>query len=202
MVKMKNLIIMADGQGSLFTAIAKACKTQQLKARILALITSNPKAEVLEKAKNYQIPFLVFDLKSYSSFLEWDKALGAYLENLKPDYIVLAGFLKKIGEKTLKKFPRCIVNIHPALLPLYGGKGMYGSTVHKEVIKAGDKITGSTVHLVFEDYDAGPILAQKTVPVLTTDTASSLEKKVKKMEQTFYISVLQKIFKGDYSDAK
>lgn len=192
-----KLAVLASGTGSLFESIAIACKTGILSAQIACLISDRSNVPVLKKADKYNIPVQVFQQKKYSSLAKWDENLCNYLKQQESDWIVLAGFLKKIEQTTLKTFKNRIINTHPALLPKHGGKGMYGKYVHQAVIKAGDKKTGISVHLVSDQYDQGPILAQTSVPVSLNDTAKSLENKVKTIEKVFYVSVLQKLIRGE-----
>ncbi len=217
----QKLIVMADGQGTLFAHILKSCQKGQLNAEVLVLLTSQPKAPVLEKARKACVPSQVLPLKKFSSFADWDQALGSQLKKIFQScvgeegganklsasdgpsvpifkqghfWIVLAGFLKKIGPHTLSLFKGRIINIHPSLLPRHGGQGMYGLHVHRAVLQAGDKKTGISCHLVSEEYDQGPLLAQKEIPVSPEDSPESLQAKVKKQEPAFYVATLNKIF--------
>ena len=192
--KEPDLIVMASGTGTLFINIVQACKNNSLNARVINLVTDNPRAVVIQKAQKEQVPVNIFSLKAFPSFSKWDTALCQHLKTKKPDLILLAGFLKKIGPRVLSHFKNRIINIHPSLLPRHGGDGMYGIHVHRSVLKAGDKKTGVSIHLVSEEYDRGPILAQTEVPVSPNDTPESLQEKVKKTEQVFYVSTLRKIF--------
>lgn len=195
--KKVKLAVLASGTGSLFESIAVACKTGILSADVVCLVSDRSDVPVLEKANKYNVPVQIFKQKEYSSLAKWDESLCDYLKKKESDWIVLAGFLKKIEKTTLETFKNRIINTHPALLPKHGGKGMYGKYVHQAVIKAGDKKTGVSVHLVSEQYDRGPILAQTSVPVAPNDTVESLENKVKTIEKIFYVSVLQKLIRGE-----
>jgi len=194
--KKVNLTVLASGIGSLFESVVIACKTGVLEANIVCLVSDRFHVPVLEKACKYNVSTKVIRQKDYSSAGEWDIALCEYLQQKKSEWIVLAGFLKKIESATLKQFKNRIINIHPSLLPCYGGKGMYGRRVHESVIQSGDKVTGVSVHLVSDQYDQGLVLAQTSIPVAPDDTAKSLENKVKAVEKVFYISVLQKLIRG------
>lgn len=189
----KRLVILASGTGTLFLSIVQSCKTDHLKAEVIHLISDNNQAPVLEKAKKENISVKILNPKEFSSFSDWDEALCQHLKSQRPNLILLAGFIKKIGPKVLSFFKNRILNIHPSLLPRHGGTGMYGRHVHHSVLKAGDKKTGISIHLVSEEYDTGPILAQTEIPVSPEDTPESLQKKVKQVEPTFYIATLQKI---------
>ena len=193
----KRLVILASGTGTLFFSIVQACKNNTLKAKVTSLISNNKKSLVLQKAKKEKIPVKVLDPKDFSSFTKWDAHLCSYLKTQKPDLILLAGFVKKIGPKVLTAFKGRILNIHPSLLPRHGGKGMYGINVHRSVLESGDKTTGISIHLVSEEYDTGSLLAQTEISVSTDDDPESLQEKVKKTEAIFYVSVLQKIIAGE-----
>lgn len=185
---MKNLIIFASGAGT--NAREIICHFQLSgKARVKMLVCNNPKAGVLEIARKENIPTLLI---TRSSFYEPNEISGL-LACLRPDLIVLAGFLWKIPEEMVRAFPDKIVNIHPALLPKYGGKGMFGSNVHKAVINAGDKQSGITIHLVNEQYDEGKIILQQQCPVEAEDTAESLAQKVHQLEYKWYAETIEKL---------
>jgi len=119
------------------------------------------------------------------------------LKNYKIDYLILAGYMKKLGDKVLSFYENKILNIHPALLPKYGGKGMYGANVHKAVLDAGEKETGVTIHLVTSEYDTGKILGQEKVPVLKDDTVETLSSRVLETEHKFYVEIIDKISKNE-----
>ena len=191
-----KLAILASGTGTLFEAITQACFNHQLNAEVVTLISDRKQAPVITKAQNQNIPVKIFRIKDYPSLQKWDQNLCTYLKTIKPDLIVLAGFLKKLKKNVLHTFKNKILNIHPSLLPLHGGKGMYGIHVHKSVLRSGDKHTGVSVHLVTENYDTGPVLAQKKIALSPNETPETLQKKIKNEEKKFYISVLKKIIKN------
>jgi phosphoribosylglycinamide formyltransferase-1 len=156
----------------------------------IALIFSTRTNDTLEKASD------IFCVQ-YSQWIEsqrsWlDVANQACLNN-EIDFIVLAGFLKKIPSSLIQKFPKRIINLHPSLLPMFGGKGMYGSHVHEAVIASGVKISGITIHFVNEEFDEGEIIFQKEVRVSKNDTAKKLALKVQKLEQTYLPKVLESL---------
>jgi len=197
----KYLIIMASGTGTLFSSVVRSCDSGVLKdkAKVISLVSDNDNALVIKKARDNNIPVKIINPKKFPSFEEWDKALLSYLQkksplqNKSPDLILLAGFVKKIGPRVLSSFEKKILNIHPSLLPRHGGSGMYGLHVHRSVLKAGDKKTGISIHWVSAKYDEGPLVAQKEIPISLGETAESLQQKVKKAEQKFYIDVLYKV---------
>ena len=201
----KRLVVLASGTGTLFEALVRAFNRpappavakgegDHSPAEVVALVSDKKQAPVMDKALKYRVPVQTVCLQNHRSFSDWDKALCVCLKSLRADYVVLAGFLKKIGPEVLGAFPNRVINTHPALLPLHGGRGMYGLRVHQAVLKAGDKHTGVSVHLVTKDYDTGPLLAQTKIPVLKTDSPQSLEARVKKTEQVFYVEVIKKHF--------
>ncbi len=191
------MLILASGQGSLFLSIVQACKVGHLTAEVIGLLSDNNKALALKKARVERIAVKILNPENFISFSKWDEELCNHLKEKKPDWILLAGFLKKIGPKVLSAFKNRVLNIHPSLLPDYGGRGMYGIHVHRAVITGKNKKTGISVHLVSEEYDKGSILAQKELLVFEKDTPESLQKRVKEAEQIFYVSVLQKIISGE-----
>lgn len=147
-------------------------------AQIVAVIASNSKAYALERARLAGVPTAVLAQRDYADEAAWDQALLASLEAYRADLIVLGGFLKKIGPRVLAAYSGRILNIHPSLLPKYGGPGLYGLAPHQAVLAAGERETGATVHLVTADYDRGPILLQRKVAVLPGDSPEELQQRV------------------------
>lgn len=184
---MQKLVVLASGSGSNFQSIINSIKEGSIKgATIVALIVNKSGIKAIERAKEHNIP--VYILES-----DFENNLGIILERLNPDLIVLAGFLKKIPSEVIRKYPDKIINIHPALLPKYGGKGFYGMKVHQDVIDAGDEVSGCTVHFVNEIYDTGKIIDQTTVPVKPDDTPEALAERILKQEHQLYPKVIQKL---------
>lgn len=178
-----RIAVFASGSGSNFQAILDAIASGRLDASVCALIASKPGIGAIAKAETNQIPVFIGDA---------DHALAS----TKPDLLVLAGYLKPIPSVIVDAYPNRIVNIHPALLPKFGGRGMYGRHVHEAVIAAGETESGCTVHLVTEHYDEGPILAQARVPVLPDDTAETLSVRVLAQEHILFPFILQQILHG------
>ncbi len=171
-------------------AIIDEVEAGHIQAKIAGLITNKHDIKSIDRAKKHEIPVRVItetDSEAYASKLE------KQLSEWEPDLIVLAGFLKKIPDSVIKKYEGKIINIHPALLPKYGGKGFYGINVHKAVIESGDQESGCTVHFVNEEYDKGPIIDQKKVPVYSSDTPETLAKRVLKMEHQLLPSVIKQL---------
>jgi len=188
----KKIVVFASGSGSNFQSIIDAVDAGEINAEISGLITNNPSAFSIERAKRAGISALVIAEKYFSTYEEYEESLLKHLALFEAEIIVLAGYMRKIPSSLISKFEGNILNIHPALLPKFGGKGMYGMHVHHAVIEAGEKESGCTVHLVTQEYDEGPVLAQALVPVLTDDTAEELQKRVLKEEHRLYPEVLKK----------
>lgn len=184
---MKNIAILASGSGSNAEKIVNHF-LGSTKARI-SLIASNKKgAYVLERAKKLGVPSHVFSKAALES-----GELTAYLKNLEIDFVVLAGFLLQIPDNLIAAFPEKMVNIHPALLPNYGGKGMYGDHVHRAVKASGDKETGITIHLVNENYDEGKIIFQTAVGIDENDSPEQIAEKVHVLEHKYYPKIIESL---------
>lgn len=187
---MKKIAIFASGAGSNAKEIIKHFRNSQL-AKVVLIVCNNKNAGVLHIASAENVESLLVEKAVF------DKT--GYVNELKDhhiDIIVLAGFLWKLPKILVEAYPGKIVNIHPALLPAYGGKGMYGAAVHKAVIDAKEKISGITIHFVDELYDHGSIIFQSTCPVETDDTPESLAKKIHVLEHKHYPFQIEKLLKG------
>ena len=185
---MQKLVIFASGSGSNAERIATYF-AEKGTAQVQAILCNNPQAGVLARAKRLAIPSIVFDRQA---FYHSDIVLNI-LNSLQPDLIVLAGFLWKVPPYLTEAYPSKIINIHPSLLPKFGGKGMYGIKVHEAVIKAGEKESGCTVHFVTNEIDAGEIITNVKVPVLEDDTPETLQKRVLEQEHKLLIKGIKKI---------
>ena len=161
----RRVAVFASGRGSNFQAILKKIHQGYIDATIGLCVTNNPNAGVIDIAKENNIPVGLFVPREYPDANAFNDAILAELEDKKINFIILAGYLKLIGRQIVEKFANRIINIHPALLPSFGGKGMYGHHVHDAVFESGVKVSGATVHLVNTEYDAGPIVMQKSIPV-------------------------------------
>jgi|SRR5437879_5154568 len=179
--------IFASGNGSNAEAIINYFQNHS-RIEVAALLSNNDKAFVLERAKKFNVPSGVFDK---NRFRECDEVLRWLQEN-KISHIVLAGFLLLIPEKLISAFPDKIINIHPSLLPKFGGKGMYGFKVHEAVVASKESETGITVHLVNAHYDEGKILAQFKCPISPSDDAKAVAEKVLQLEHANYPMVIEK----------
>jgi phosphoribosylglycinamide formyltransferase-1 len=178
---MKNIAVFASGGGTDFQSIIDANAKENF-CVIKYLIASNEEIGALERAKKAGIKTAVFAKKDYPSLDDLYEKLATLLKAEKVDYIVLAGWLKIIPSAFIEKFKDSIVNIHPALIPSFCGKGYYGLKVHEAAIEYGVKLSGATVHFVEADVDGGAIIAQRAVPVLSDDTPERLQARVLQVE--------------------
>lgn len=193
---MKKLAILVSGRGSNMLALIEACEHGRLQASVELVISNNADSLALVSAKERNIDTAHLSSRTHPDADELDVVMKQLLQQYEIDYVLLAGFMKKIGSKTLATYKGRIINIHPSLLPKFGGQGMFGLNVHKAVIEAGEKETGVTIHLVDDEYDKGAILAQQTVEVAAEDTAESLAEKVLKVEHILFAETIQKIIDG------
>lgn len=185
---MKNIAIFASGSGSNAENIANYFADSDY-AQVSVIVANNPNAYVLERAKKLGIESITV---TKSQFMEAD-TLIAELKERNIDFIVLAGFLLLVPQKYIDAYPGRIVNIHPALLPKHGGKGMYGSHVHESVVAAGDTESGITIHLIDGNYDKGTTFFQATCHVLPTDTPDDVAQKVHALEYEHFPHVIEEI---------
>lgn len=191
-----NIVVFASGSGSNFQSIIDAVQKQEISASITGLITNNPNAFAIERAKKAGISALVVSEKYFSTYEDYVSNLLKQVAFFHADILVLAGYMRKIPVELIARFEGKILNIHPALLPKFGGKGMYGMNVHKAVLEANETESGCTVHLVTENYDEGPILGQTKVPVYFDDTPELLQKRVLEQEHKLYVEVLKAFCKN------
>ena len=185
-----NLGIIASHRGTNFQAIIDACRANKLNARVAVAISNNSKSLALIRARKNNIPAFHVSGKTHPNPSARDEAMLNILNRHEVDFVVLVGYLKRVGEKTLSAFQQKVINIHPALLPSYGGQGMYGSKIHEEVLKNRDTETGITIHYVDDSYDTGEIIAQMRIPIDRAESAASLAKKILINEHEFLISTL------------
>ena len=186
---MHNLVFFASGSGTNFQSVIDAINSGRLQARISGLIADRPEAGALERAELHGIPTHIIDLKKP----DIGKHLLDLLSGLEPDLIVLAGYLKKIPDSIIEKYRGKIINIHPSLLPKYGGKGFYGMRVHQAVIENGEKASGCTVHFVDEIYDNGSVIEQVKVSVNKNESPDSLAKKILREEHKLLPRTIKKL---------
>lgn len=195
-MKKLNLVAFASGGGTNLQAIIDNIEAGKLDAQIKAVISNNSKSGALERARNHNIPAIHLSQKQFATPEEFDQKLLSTLKENETDLVILAGYMKMLSPTVVRTYRNKILNIHPALLPSFGGKGMYGIHVHEAVINTGVKVTGVTVHVVDEIYDHGPIIVQKCVPVLPDDTPETLQQRVLPHEYELYSKAIQLFAEG------
>jgi phosphoribosylglycinamide formyltransferase-1 len=188
---MKRIVIFASGSGTNAENLIKFFHNRE-NASVIQVLSNNPHAKVLDRCKKLKVSALSFNK---IAFTETNDVLQI-LKNSRPDLIVLAGFLWKFPEKILAHFPNKVINIHPALLPKYGGKGMYGMHVHQAVINNKEKETGITIHYVNDQYDEGAIIFQAKCNIQTGDTAEDVAKKIHILEMKYFPEVVNSLLNG------
>jgi phosphoribosylglycinamide formyltransferase 1 len=189
---MQQIAILSSGSGSNAENIIRYFQNSDT-VKVKLIICNNPKAGIIARAEQLDVPLL---LLNRNDFYQSDKLISL-LQGMNIDLIVLAGFLWLLPQNFIAAFKNKIINIHPALLPKYGGKGMYGRHVHNAVLQNKEKETGITIHLVDEIYDHGKILIQKSVPITSDDTIQTIEEKVHDLEHEYYPKVIEQFLKND-----
>ncbi len=192
-----NLGFLVSHNGSNMQAIIDACKSGDIKAKTVIIISNNSRSGVSFKAKQAGIPFYHLSSDTHSNPKELDATILDALIKYHVDLVILAGYDRKLGTKTLGYYRGKVINIHPSLLPKYGGPGMWGIRVHQAVLAAGEKETGVSIHLANKDYDRGPLIAQTRVPVLPDDTPETLAIRVLEREHSFFVETVGKIIDGE-----
>jgi phosphoribosylglycinamide formyltransferase-1 len=188
--------VLASHGGSNMQAIIDRIEAGTLDAQVVLIVSNNSGSGAIERAKRHDLPWRHLSGRTHPGEGALDLALHDAMVAAGAEVIVLAGYMKKIGTKTLRTFQGRILNIHPALLPKHGGQGMYGIHPHESVLAAGDEESGATVHAVDEHYDHGPVLRQRKVPVLPGDTPETLQRRVLAEEHVIYAEVLADIVAG------
>lgn len=184
---MKKIIVFASGSGTNAENIIKYFAKTKI-AKVVSVFTNNASAKVIERAKNHQIPTEIF---SKSELLE--RNVLQKIQEIDPDLIVLAGFLLKYPDHIIEQYPNKIINIHPALLPKYGGKGMYGMHIHRAIVENKEKETGISIHFVNENYDEGAIIFQKNVALTEDDTPETVAEKIHELEQKYFPEIISRL---------
>jgi phosphoribosylglycinamide formyltransferase-1 len=191
-----NLGFLASHNGSNMQAIIDACKSGVLQATPSVVISNNSSSEATTRAGKENIPNYHLSSKTHPGSDELDKAMLKVLQQHNAKLVILAGYMKKLGPRTLTHFKGRVLNIHPALLPKFGGKGMFGRHVHEAVLAAGAAQSGPTVHFVDEEYDHGPVAAHMPVPVRPDDTPDTLAARVLAAEHQIYPRVVAAVAAG------
>lgn len=189
-LRMKKVLLFASGTGSNVENIIQYFKNNA-DIIVAGVFTNNPHAKVLDVAKRYNVPTQIFNKEELSEGFVLDK-----ISQLKPDLIVLAGFLWKFPGHIIAKYPNKIINIHPALLPKYGGKGMYGMNVHKAILENNETETGITIHYVNEHYDEGEFILQQKVTIEDCKTPEEIAAKVQELEHIHFPQIIERLLDG------
>jgi phosphoribosylglycinamide formyltransferase-1 len=184
---MKKILIFASGSGTNAENIIKFFANKSI-GTVVAVFTNNSTASVIEKANKLKVSTVIFSKDELNTGIVLQK-----VNNFKPDLIVLAGFLLKFPQNLIDAYPNKIINIHPALLPKFGGKGMYGMNIHKAVVENNEKETGITIHYVNENYDEGNIIFQQSVLLSNNETPESVAIKIHRLEQEYFPEVIEKL---------
>lgn len=189
-----QVAVLLSGSGTTLENLFEKREAGRLSVDIVAVLSSRADAYGLERARRRGVPALTAERRRFLSTEEFSQAVFGAIAPYKPDLICLAGFMSRL--RIPREYEGRIVNVHPALLPAFGGKGLYGHHVHEAVLRAGCKLTGCTVHFVDNEYDHGPIIAQKEVPVLQDDTADTLAARVQAAERDIYPKAIQLYAEG------
>ena len=189
--------VIASHGGTNLQAIMDACANGSLDAEIRMVISNNSRSLALERARRANIATAHLSSVTHPDPASLDAAIADTLTTCGVELVALAGYMRKLGPKTLGRYRNRILNVHPALLPKFGGQGMYGERVHAAVIAAGESVSGVSVHLVDEEYDQGSVVAQAEVPVLPNDTPDTLAARVLEQEHLLYPQTIQRIASGE-----
>ena len=185
---MKKIAVMISGSGSNLEAIVKACHEKNIYGEIVYVISNNPDAYGIERAKKYNIPVKIIDHKSYTDRDDFDDALKEFLDNLEIDFIILAGFMRILGKNITEKFYGKMINLHPSLLPLYPGLN-----THTQALNNKDEYHGISIHFVSAELDAGPLIAQGKISVKADDDLERLVSKIHKVEHDLLPKVINEL---------
>ena len=185
-----NIAVLASGEGTTLQAVLDACAAGRVAARVVLVISNNAAAGALRRARSAGVPTRHLSTATAGGAARLDQVLCETLVAFGADLVMLAGYMKRLGPVTLAEFAGRIINTHPALLPEFGGQGMFGMNVHRAVLAAGRRTSGATVHWVDADYDSGMVIAQVRVPVEPADSAESLAARVQAAERELVLEVL------------
>lgn len=188
-----RIAVLASHGGTILQAVLDACAAGQLNAQVVLVISNNSNSGAMNRARKAGVSTAHLSSATHPTPDALDAAMVTALSESGADWVLLAGYMKKLGPRVLTAFRERIINTHPALLPKFGGAGFYGRRVHEAVLAAGDTETGATLHLVDEHYDSGPILAQVRVPVRQHDDAATLEERVKVAERKLVVATLTEL---------
>lgn len=199
---MIRIAVLVSGSGTNLQTLMDNCKSGYIPGKIVVVVSSNPDAYALKRAEKEGVESVVIQRKDFDSNEDFSAEILKEAEKRRVGLICLAGFVKKLGKNIIKAYDNRIMNIHPALLPSFGGKGMYGIRVHEQVLKSKEKYSGCTVHLVDEKYDHGPIILQKKVEIRKDDTPHTLAERVLKQEYKLYPEAVKLFAQGKLKGIK
>lgn len=188
--------ILSSHGGTNLQAIIDSCNTGLVDAEVRVVICNNSNAPALERARRSRIPGFHLSSKTHPDPDLLDAIISSVLTNHGVELVALAGYMKKLGSLTLKRYRGHVLNVHPSLLPKFGGRGMYGPRVHEAVLDSRETVSGATIHIVDEEYDHGPVVSQRQVPVLDHDTPESLGARVLAQEHILFSETIQEIANG------
>lgn len=188
--------VLASGSGTNLQAIMDGCSRGEIRGQVVVVISNNPKARALDRARLAGIPAVAMHHRAFPDRDTFDAKLVEILHSYEVDLVCLAGFMRVLGPSFIRQFPDRIMNIHPALLPAFGGLGMFGDRVHQTVLDSGVRFSGCTIHFANEAPDGGPIILQAIVPVLDTDTAQSLAERILVEEHRLYPEAVKLFAEG------
>jgi phosphoribosylglycinamide formyltransferase-1 len=190
---MMRIAVLASHGGTILQAVIDACTAAELDAQVVLVISNNSRSGAMARAQAAGLDTLHLSSTTHPEADALDGAMLSALNDAGADWVLLAGYMKRLGPRVLASYRNRILNTHPALLPKFGGEGFYGRRVHEAVLAAGETETGATVHLVDEAYDSGPILAQVRVPVRRQDDPEALEQRVKVAERKLVVATLAEL---------
>ena len=188
---MKNIAVFASGSGSNFKSLYRHVQSGEIPGRIVLTVSNNPNSGAIKYARENNIFTLIINKVLYANPVDREKFLIQTLIDNEVNLICMAGYINLLPKSIVHQYKNCILNVHPALLPHFGGKGFYGIKVHEAVVASGVEESGVTVHFVDEEYDQGKIIAQEKVKVLSEDTAETLAERVLKVEHELYPQVVK-----------
>jgi len=190
------VLVSGHGRGTNLQAIIDACEDGRISGKVGLVIGVRDDAPAMDRARSHSIPAVALSPKGFASDDEYNAAMLKALQDHRTDLVCLAGYMRVLGQNVVDAYRNRILNVHPALIPSFCGRGMYGSHVHEAVIARGVKFSGCTVHLVDEDYDTGPIVLQSVVPVEPDDTPETLAARILPVEHQTYVKAIQLFAKG------
>jgi phosphoribosylglycinamide formyltransferase 1 len=187
-----RIAVLASGEGATLQALLDAIVADELAAQVVCVVSNNSEAGALRRARLAGIPVLHLSATTHPNPTDLDAALTAALQEAETEVVVTAGYMKRLGPLVMETFKGCMINVHPSLLPKFGGKGMFDRHVHEAVLAAGESESGASVHFVEGDYDTGRVIAQVRIPVLADDTVGTLAERVKLRERLLLVEVLHR----------